>query len=95
MVASMHTDEVIRTKLEAALQPSELVVEDDSGRHRGHRGASGGGHFNVRIVAEAFRGMGLVERHRLIYDTLAVEMVGGIIHALALTTLTPEEAAPR
>jgi BolA protein len=92
MVAGMHTGDVIHAKLTAALEPAQVVVEDDSGRHRGHKGAGGGGHFNVRIVSERFRGLGLVARHRLVYQVLSEEM-GGSVHALALVTLTPDEAA--
>ncbi|HYB97727.1 MAG TPA: BolA family protein [Candidatus Limnocylindrales bacterium] len=90
----MHTVDVIREKLTAALAPTELVIEDDSGRHRGHKGSGGGGHYLVRVVSDRFAGLGPVARHRLVYQALSNEM-GGSVHALALTTLTPEEAAPR
>jgi BolA protein len=93
MVGAMHTAEVLRDKLSAALAPSVLEIEDDSARHRGHAGAAGGGgHFNVYVVSAAFDGKGLVARHRLVYEILADEMKGPV-HALALRTLTPAEAA--
>lgn len=93
MVRAMHTVDVIREKLTKALAPLALEIEDDSARHRGHAGAAaGGGHFGVYVVSDAFEGKGLVARHRLVYDTLAEEMKGPI-HALALRTLTPAEAA--
>ena len=41
--------------------------------------------------SEAFRGKLPLARHRLVYATLG-ELMGGEIHALALKTLTPEEA---
>lgn len=89
----MHTADLLREKLSAALSPSVLEIEDDSARHRGHAGAAGGGgHFNVYVVAAAFDGKGLVARHRLVYEILADEMKGPV-HALALRTLTPTEAA--
>ena len=93
MVRAMHTVDVIREKLTKALAPLALEIEDDSARHRGHAGAAaGGGPFGVYVVSDAFEGKGLVARHRLVYDTLAEEMKGPI-HALALRTLTPAEAA--
>lgn len=93
MVGAMHTAEVLRDKLSAALAPSVLEIEDDSARHRGHAGAAGGGgHFHVYVVSAAFDGKGLVARHRLVYEILADEMKGPV-HALALRTLTPAEAA--
>ncbi len=89
----MHTRDLIVEKLTRSLSPVEIDVHDDSDRHRGHAGAaSGGGHFQVRIVADAFQGKSLVARHRLVYDALAEEMKGAV-HALALRTLTPAEAA--
>jgi BolA protein len=91
MVAPMHTAEVLRDKLTRALSPLELDITDDSDKHRGHKGAGGGGHYSVRIVAAAFEGKTLVARHRLVYAELAEEMRGPI-HALALDTLTPAEA---
>lgn len=45
----------------------------------------------MRIVSENFRDRSRVERHRIVYTTLAQEMGSGI-HALALETLSPEEA---
>ena len=48
-------------------------------------------HFRVRIVSEAFNGLSHVERQRKIYAVLEDELAGPV-HALALTTLTPDEA---
>ncbi len=45
----------------------------------------------MRVVSGRFRDRSRVERHRIVYGALAGEMGSGI-HALALETLTPEEA---
>ena len=79
-------------KLTRALSPARLEIEDESELHRGHKGASGGGHFRASIVSDAFEGKGLVARHRLVYEAVAAEMKG-LVHALALQTLTPGEDA--
>lgn len=87
----MNTTERIDAALRAGLAATELRVDDDSHLHAGHAGArGGGGHFRVRVVSEAFRGKGLVERHRMVYALLADEMRGAI-HALAITALAPGE----
>ena len=87
----MTTAERIETALRAGLSPVELTITDESHLHAGHAGArGGGGHYRVRVVAEAFRGEGLVARHRRVYALLADEMRGAV-HALALTTLAPGE----
>ena len=84
----------IRHALDAALDPIELTIEDESHLHRGHAGArEGGGHFRVTIVSTAFESQSRIKRHRMVYEALESEM-GGEIHALALTTLTPSEAEP-
>ncbi len=84
--------ERIRARLEAALSPVECVLEDDSASHRGHAGAaSGGGHYNVRIISSKFEGLRLVMRHRLVYDSVH-DMMHNEIHALAIVALAPSEA---
>ncbi len=83
----------IEQLLSDAFAPRELTVVDDSHRHRGHPGAaSGAGHFNVRIVADAFRDKSRIARHRLVYDALRDEL-GPEIHALSVNALTPEESS--
>jgi BolA family transcriptional regulator, general stress-responsive regulator len=75
------------------LQPLELQMEDESDRHAGHPGAlSGGGHFRLRVVSPRFSGLSRLQRHRLVYDCLD-SMMPVQIHALALTLLSPDEAA--
>lgn len=83
---------MIEQRLRAALAPQRLEIEDESHLHVGHPGArSGGGHFNVTIVAAAFEGKTLIQRHRLIYEALG-EAMQGEIHALSIKALAPDEA---
>ena len=49
-----------------------------------------GHHFEAVIVSEAFRGKRRVQQHQLVYQALGGRM-GGELHALALTTATPEQ----
>ncbi|MCX7555499.1 BolA/IbaG family iron-sulfur metabolism protein [Xanthomonadaceae bacterium JHOS43] len=50
-----------------------------------------GVHFEATVVCAAFAGKLPLARHRMVYATLGDRM-GGEIHALALKTLTPDEA---
>ena len=86
--------ETIRAKLAAALDPVEVEVKDESHLHAGHAGARAGGesHFRVRVVAAAFEGLSRVARQRAVNAAL-VEELAGPVHALAMQTLTPAEAA--
>lgn len=84
--------EALRQRLSAALAPLQLEISDDSHHHAGHAGARGGGrHLRVLIVATAFAGKPTVARHRLVYAA-AGDLMLGPIHALMLTTHTPDES---
>jgi BolA protein len=82
----------LRAKLEAALSPLALDIEDESAKHAGHAGAREGGetHYRIRIVSENFTGLSRVQRQRKVYAAVAEEMAERV-HALSLITLTPEE----
>ncbi|MSP43072.1 MAG: BolA family transcriptional regulator [Alphaproteobacteria bacterium] len=89
----MSTAETIRARLEQSLAPVRLEIMDESHRHEGHSGArpSGETHFNVTIVASIFTGKTRVARHRMVFDILG-DLMDAPVHALSLSTLTPEEA---
>jgi BolA protein len=88
----MTTERVsrIREALQHELSPLEIDIKDDSAKHAGHAGAREGGHFRVRLVAEAFRGKSRIERHRLVFAAVA-PLMGRDIHALNIDARTPEE----
>ncbi len=76
----MNAD-LIQRLIEQGLPGAQARVQGDDGVH-----------FEATVVAEAFRGKLPLARHRLVYATLG-ERMGGEIHALALKTLTPDEAS--
>jgi len=79
----------IRERLEAALAPERLEIEDESHKHVGHAGASDGrGHFACIIVSTAFEGTSPLQRHRMVYDALGDLMLSDI-HALSIRAYTP------
>ena len=85
------TSETIKQLLTESLKPALLEIIDNSAAHAGHAGAkSGGGHYHVTIVAEAFEGKSLVQRHQLIYKALG-DMMKQQIHALGINALSPSE----
>jgi stress-induced morphogen len=75
------TPEDITARIRTALPDAEVRVVDTTG---------GGDHFSATVVSSAFTDKGLIDRHRLVYAALG-EAMRGPIHALALTTETPEE----
>ena len=92
----MQVRRAMEDKPRAAFAPTRLDIVDDSHRHAGHGGArpEGETHFSVKIVSTAFAGQNRVTRQRAVYAALAQELETRV-HALALTTLTPEEDAAR
>lgn len=69
-----------------------LEVRDFSAQHRGHAESQvhGGGHYAVTIVADFFRGLSRLARHRAVYRALHNELREDI-HALKIAAYAPEE----
>ena len=82
----------IEAKLQQALNPDYLKVDDQSASHAGHVGAREGGesHFAVEIVSNQFLGMSRLERQRLGNEILAEEM-SGPVHALSIRAMAAAE----
>jgi acid stress-induced BolA-like protein IbaG/YrbA len=72
--------ETIRKLIENGLPGARADVQGDDGVH-----------FEATVVSEAFVGKLPLARHRMVYATLG-DLMGGAIHALALNTLTPDQA---
>ena len=81
----------IKDKLASTFAPVRLEVIDESHHHAGHSGSrpDGESHFRVEIVAEAFRGKGRVDRHRMVNTALA-ELLRDRVHALAIQASAPD-----
>ena len=81
----------IEELLHQALNPTELLVKDQSHLHAGHEGArEGKGHFDVTIVSDHFEGLKRIARHRLVYDALG-QFMETDVHALRINALSPSE----
>ena len=52
--------------------------------------AGDGDHYAARVVAESFRGQPRVRQHQRVYEALGGRM-GGALHALQLSTATPDQ----
>ena len=88
----MPLADLITRKLTEAFAPQSVRVVDESHLHAGHAGSRPGGetHFRLYIVADAFRGKGRLERHRMINAALAAELEDRV-HALAIHAAAPGE----
>ncbi|HEX4925302.1 MAG TPA: BolA family protein [Bdellovibrionales bacterium] len=80
----------IQARLEAALTPERLVIENESHLHEGHAHMGPETHFRVFAVSKVFEGLKPVQRHRLVHGALD-NMLQGKIHALTLSLFAPDE----
>jgi BolA family transcriptional regulator, general stress-responsive regulator len=88
----MSLKDWITATLQQRLEPTRLVVEDESYQHIGHSGWREGGetHFRIDVVSQAFEGKSRVERHRMVNAVLAGAFERGL-HALAIQAKAPKE----
>ncbi|AGO12057.1 AaceriADR397Cp [[Ashbya] aceris (nom. inval.)] len=75
-----------------------FAIYNDSYKHAGHAGMEHAAnrtesHLRLEVITDQFRGMSLPKRHRLLYALLDDEIKHHGVHALQLTTRTPEEHA--
>ncbi|KFG89180.1 ATP-binding protein [Sphingobium herbicidovorans NBRC 16415] len=74
----MAADE-IADMIRAAIPDAQVEITDLAGD---------GDHYAARVVSESFRGMSRVAQQRAVYAALDGRM-GGVLHALQLTTAVP------
>ncbi len=79
----ISADEIV-SRIEGSIDGAKATVTD----------IGGGNHWSAHVVATAFEGKTLVERHQMVYATVRDRMLpkDESIHALQLKTLTPDEA---
>jgi len=70
----------IEAMIKAALPDASVEITDLAGD---------GDHYSARVVSESFRGISRVRQHQRVYEALGGRM-GGVLHALQLTTATPD-----
>ncbi len=71
----------IERLIKSRIPDAEVTIRDLAGD---------GDHYAATVVAESFRGKSRVQQHQLVYEALKAQM-GGVLHALALQTGTPEK----
>jgi stress-induced morphogen len=72
--------EDIEALIRSAIPDARIEITDLAGDQN---------HYAARVVSESFRGVSRIERTRRVYDSLGGRM-GGVLHALQLTTAVPD-----
>jgi BolA protein len=77
-------------RLNAALSPTRIDLEDQSHQHEGHAGHDprGESHFALTIESPAFKGLSRVDRQRKIYAALG-DLMRERVHALTIKASAP------
>ena len=86
----MEIKKEIKKRLEKRLDLIHFEIKDFTGRHLNHKLHEGGFHLETTIVSDNFIDKTLIERHRLVYDSMG-ELMKHEIHALSMKTLTRSE----
>ncbi len=73
--------EKVKTLIEQGLTDATVEVSGD------------GRHFEALVVSASFAGKPLIQRHRMVLDTVNSEIASDELHALSIKTKTPEEVA--
>ena len=76
---AMPADEIERL-IRASIPDARVEITDLAGD---------GDHYAARVTSDSFRGMTRIKQHQAVYAALGGRM-GGVLHALQLTTATPE-----
>lgn len=71
----------IESMIKAALPGAAVEIRDLAGD---------GNHYAATVTSAAFKGLSRVRQHQMVYDALGGRM-GGVLHALALTTVIAAE----
>ena len=77
---AMQADE-IKKLIQDAIPDAVITIRDLAGD---------GDHYAATVISESFRGKSRVQQHQIVYQSLKGQM-GGVLHALALQTVTPDE----
>ena len=76
----MKKEEIIKMIIKA-LPDAKVEVKDLAGDDN---------HYSATVISSLFEGKTKVNQHKMVYDALEGKM-GGVLHALSLTTLTPKK----
>lgn len=76
----MDAKEIARL-IKARFPDAEVTIKDLAGD---------GDHYAAHVVSKAFVGKTRVQQHKMVYEALEGRM-GGVLHALALTTTPPKD----
>ena len=82
LTRTMISDDTLTAYIRQAMPDATVKVVDKTGTRD---------HLIVLVTSDLFRDKNLLDRHRTVYEALAVPMRDGRIHALEITAKTTDE----
>ena len=79
----MAADDIIRL-IKEGIPNAEVEIQDLAGD---------GDHYAATVISAAFAGKSKIQQHQMVYGALGGRM-GGVLHALKLTTMAQRPWAP-
>ena len=70
----------IESMIKAAIPDAHVTIRDLAGD---------GDHYAATVISPAFAGKSKIQQHQMVYRALG-ERMGGVLHALKLTTMAPK-----
>jgi len=77
----MITTEEIAVLIRATLPDATVEASDWSGT---------GDHYDVRVASAGFRGISLLDQHRMVYSAVDAALKDGRLHAIQIKTETKD-----
>ena len=71
--------QTIKAMIEAGLNNAIAYVEGD------------GSHFEAAVICPSFSGKTRIQKQQMVYATVQKQLLDGTLHALSVSTFTPEE----
>ena len=75
-----YNQQALEQLVTEALNPSQLILINESHLHHGHGhdGTEGASHFSIQIASPLFEGLSLVKQHRLVNTALKPAFEAGL-----------------
>lgn len=77
----MLSQEEIKTRIQERIESADVEVMDTVGDQN---------HWSVLVCSSAFEGKSLIERHRMVMDSVK-DWIGDRMHAIEIKAITPDE----
>ncbi len=74
------SNEQVKALIETHIPGAEVDIQGD------------GYKYSATVTSERFIGLNTVKRHKMVYAALNEQINSGLLHALTLKTLAPDEA---